>query len=331
MTMIFKVGDVHPNAPHLFADLAELATLINYTGRNDLNKNDLITIRNQSVTSADDADQEEEDDKNEGSDAERNDRLERQVEDVWTQLDYRQSFLKDFYPFRIEGDFIYLKNNLSHLQRIYLFLLACSRLRSFKKAKKGIIQYWARYFSIVSKFATYALLPSHSIVRIFDANSQDRVDYYGTDLRKALVKMGEDLAVPSINYAECVKAGPSGDAGFDIIATLEFEDGLSSNYGILGQCGAQETEWPKKTLEAHALKLRTFYQVHFDLPSIMFTPIFYRDADGGWVDSSPCAGVLILDRARILFLLSKTEHCSTLVSEQWFEEFETIIKKLKIE
>ncbi|MFJ3458504.1 hypothetical protein ACIPMZ_16245 [Scandinavium goeteborgense] len=331
MMMIFKVGDVHPNAPHLFADLAELAVLINYTGRSDLNKNDLITIRNQSVTSADDADQEEEDDRNEGSDAERNDRLERQVEDVWTQLDYRQSFLKDSYPFKVEGDFIYLKDNLGDLQRIYLFLLACSRLRSFKQARKGIIQFWARNFAVVSKFATTSLLPGHSTVRVFDANSQDRVGYYGTDLRKALVIMGEDLAVPSINHAECQKVGPTGDAGFDIIATLDFGDGLSSNYGILGQCGAQETEWPKKTLEAHALKLRTFFQVHFDLPSVMYTPIFYRDADGSWVDSSPCSGVLILDRARILYLLSKTTHCPTITAEQWFGDFETVIQGLKME
>lgn len=329
--MVFKVGDVHPSVPHLFADLAELSTFINYTGRHDLNKNDLMTLRNQSVTSADDADQEDEENSSEGSDAERNDRLERQVEDVWTQLEYRQSFLKENYPFKVEGDFIYLKSDLTDAQRVYLFLLSCSRLRSFKKAKKGIIQFWARYFAIVSKFATMALLPAHSDVKIFDANSKDRYDYYGTDLRKALVKMGEDLAVPSINQGECHKAGPSGDAGFDIIATLGFDDGLSSNYGILGQCGAQETEWPKKTLEAHALKLRTFFQVHFDLPSVMFTPVFYRDADGSWVDSGPCAGVLILDRARILYLLNKVNHCTTITAEQWFEEFEEIASKLKID
>ncbi|HBQ6100776.1 TPA: hypothetical protein L7661_005110, partial [Klebsiella pneumoniae subsp. pneumoniae] len=83
---IFKIGDIHPSVPHLFADLAELAAVINYTGRHDLHKNDLITIKSQSNTSVDDVDQEEQEDENEGSDAERNDRLERQVEDVWTQL-----------------------------------------------------------------------------------------------------------------------------------------------------------------------------------------------------------------------------------------------------
>lgn len=328
---IFKIGDIHPSVPHLFADLAELAAVINYTGRHDLHKNDLITIKSQSNTSVDDVDQEEQEDENEGSDAERNDRLERQVEDVWTQLDFRQNFLKDIYPFVVEGDFITLKKDLTDIQRVYLFLLACSRLRSFKKAQKGIIQLWAKYFAIVSKFCTTALLPPHSTVRIFDANSDDRRTYYGTDLRKALKIMGKDLAVPFINEQECERASSSGDAGFDIIATVEFDDKLSSNYALLGQCGAQETEWPKKTLEAHSLKLRTYFQVHFDIPTLMFTPVFYRNSDGEWVDNSPCAGVLVIDRARILQLLQKTNHCPTIVKEQWFVEFESLINELKVD
>ncbi|EAA9229685.1 hypothetical protein CHY68_21750 [Salmonella enterica] len=328
---IFKIGDIHPSVPHLFADLAELAAAINYTGRFDLHKNDLITIKSQSNTSVDDIDQEDQEEENEGSDAERNDRLERQVEDVWTQLDFRQNFLKDIYPFVVNGDFISLKENLTNIQRIYLFLLACSRLRSFKKAKKGIIQFWAKNFAVVSKLCTSALLPPHATVRIFDANSDDRRTYYGTDLRKALKIMGRDLAVPYINEQECERASSSGDAGFDIIATVEFDDKLSSNYALLGQCGAQETEWPKKTLEAHSLKLRTYFQVHFDIPTLMFTPIFYRNSNGEWVDNSPCAGVLVIDRARILQLLKKTNHCPQIVAEKWFVEFEQIINDLKVD
>lgn len=246
---IFKIGDIHPSVPHLFADLAELATVINYSGRYDLHKNDLITIRTQSNTSVDDIDQEYQEDENEGCDAERNDRLERQVEDVWTQLDFRQNFLKDIYPFIINGDFISLKENLTEIQRIYIFLLACSRLRSFTKARQGIIQFWAKNFAVVSKFCATALLPAHSTVRVFDANSDDRRKYYGTDLRKALKRLGKDLAVPYINEQECERADPRGDGGFDIVATIEFEDKLSSNFAFLGQCGAQEEIGPKKHLK----------------------------------------------------------------------------------
>lgn len=112
---IFKIGDIHPSVPHLFADLAELAVIIKYNGRYDLHKNDLITIKGQNNTSVDDIDQEEQESNNEGSDAERSDRLERQVEDVWTQLDFRQSFLGEIYPFIVKGDFIHLKENLTEI------------------------------------------------------------------------------------------------------------------------------------------------------------------------------------------------------------------------
>lgn len=49
--MTFEVGVMHPNSPHLFADLAELLTVINYTGRNSLHKNDLDSVRKFGITS----------------------------------------------------------------------------------------------------------------------------------------------------------------------------------------------------------------------------------------------------------------------------------------
>ncbi|HHQ4308880.1 TPA: hypothetical protein ACSP7Y_004944, partial [Serratia fonticola] len=314
----------------LFADLAELVTLINYNGRNDLHKNDLLTLSSQSGTDTAEADQEQAEHREEGSDAERSDRQERQIEDVWTHLEYRQSLLNDSYPFEIEGDFIRLKSDLSPIQRIYKLLLASSRLRSFSR-NRGLIQLWAKLFTTVSKLALTGLLPPHASVRIFDANSDDRREYYGTDLRQALRIMGKDLGVPYIIETECDKAGPSGDAGFDLIATVNFSDGLSSNFGILGQCGAQEREWPKKTLEAHGIKLRTFFQVHFEHPAVMFTPVFYRDSIGEWIDSSPCAGIILLDRVRILELLMVTNHIEPIVNSMWFNEFEGTLSALSLE
>ena len=328
--MNFKVGDILPNTPHLFADLAELVALINFSGRNDLHKNDLITLSSQSNTSIEEVDAEQLEHLSEGSDAERTDRQERQLEDVWTQLEYRQSSLGEYYPFVVEGDFITLKDELTPSQRIYSLLVACSRLWSFQ-SNRGLMQNWAKHFTLVSKYALTALLPAHASVRIFDANSDDRRDYYGTDLRQALRILGRDLAVPSIIEAECDKAGSSGDAGFDLIAVVDFSDGLSSNFGILGQCGAQGKEWPKKTLEAHAIKLRTFYQVHFDHPSVMFTPVFYRDSLGEWVDSSCCPGVIVLDRVRILNLLTKTNSIEEITNFDWFGEFESSIRQMRLE
>lgn len=328
--MIFKVGDILPNTPHLFADLAELVAIINYTGRHDLHKNDLLTISSQSNVSTDEADEEEAEANLEPGDAERSDRVERQLEDVWKQLEYREQFLGDMYPFEIVDDFIKLKNDLNHNQRIYRLMVSCSRLWSFR-GNGGLVQLWAKHFTELSKYALTGLVPPHAKVRIFDANSEDRRTHYGTNLREALKVLGKDLGVPSIIKEACDAASSSGDGGFDIIATVEFPDQLSSNFGILGQCGAQGKSWPSKTLEAHSIKLRTFYQVHFDHPSVMFTPVFFRTAQGKWVDTAPCAGVIILDRYRILHLLSQTTHSKTIVDSEWFKTFETNLESMVLQ
>ena len=98
--------------------------------------------------------------------------------------------------------------------------------------------------------------------------------------------MGSDLGVKRVDEEECDRAGSSGDAGFDIIATVKFDDNLNCNFGILGQCGAQEEGWPKKTLEAHSINLSPYFHTTFAYPSVMFTPVFYRDSNGQWVTFS---------------------------------------------
>ena len=228
--MTFDVGVMHPNSPHLFADLAELLTVIDYTGRSSLHKNDLDAVRKFGMTSVEEIDTEESSEEEIEGDAEKNDRFEEQLEDVWTQLEYRESSLGLKYPFIVSGDEILLKENLNQQQRIYIFLLCCSRLRSFKSIK-GAAQRWAKSFARVCKVAMLSLLPKHGTVRIFDANSDDRQEYYGTNLRDALNILGKDLGVCSLNTKEISKAPTSGDAGFDLIATVEFPDGHRKQVG----------------------------------------------------------------------------------------------------
>ena len=318
----FDVGDMHPNTPHLLADLVELLSIIGYTGRDIFHKNDLASLLNLSNTSFDEVDSEQKEKRKINSDAVLNDRSELQLENVWIQLEYRFASLKDIYPFIVERDEIRLREGFSSKHRVYIFMLCCSRLRSFIRIK-GAAQRWAKGFAILCKYATQALLPAHGIVKIFDANSEDRRGYYGTDLRKALRIMGRDLGVKRIDEEECDRAGSSGDAGFDIIATVDFEDNLNCNFGILGQCGAQEEGWPKKTLEAHSLNLAPYFHTTFSYPSVMFTPVFYRDSNGQWVTSRPTAGVILLDRLRTVCLLDKANHWDTLVSLEWFADFES--------
>ncbi len=318
--MTFNIGDIHPNTPHLFADLAELLLLINYRGRSSLHRSDLQVVLLGGAISYEEIDDETEESGATQTSAEKNDRIDGQLDAIMSHLEYRAKALTPYYPFQINGESLVLGEPLSSKQRIYRMLLSCSRLRSFS-GNKGIRQRWAASFTELSKIAMTGLLPAHATVRIFDANSQDRRDYYSTDLREALKILGKDLGV-MINEVECNKKTPQGDAGLDLVGVVDFADDANTSYAILGQCGAQETEWPKKTLEAHSLKLRHFYHMQFDCPSVMFTPVCYRKTTGEWVDNGSTNGVFLADRSRILKLIELQNKFDEIINLPWFIEFD---------
>lgn len=318
--MEFVIGEVNRATPHLYADLAELLLLVGIEGRDRLHKNTLMALGANNPVNLDEYDDEEHDDDAVDGDAQRHDRIETQLENVWLQLEYRSRALKGLYPFHVSGDTLIRNDHFSIEQRVYRLLVACSRLRSFKS--KGTPQRWAKAFTFTCQHALLGLVPQHAVVRVFDANSPDRKSHYGTDLRKALRKLGSDLRVLSINEIECDKASSSGDAGLDLVATVDFDDGAASAYAIMGQCGAQETQWPTKTLEAHDGRFRHFFQSLFRWPAVMFTPVLYRTSTGEWVNNQDASEILLADRFRILKLLRSTNTWDDIARAQWFSEFE---------
>ena len=264
-----------------------------------------------------------------GSDACRHSREESQLEDVWTQLEYRAGAMRQYYPFTVQGDKLHRCGALDIRHRAYRLLLACSRLRSFDNAG-GIRQRWAKSFAKLSRLALQGLMPNHADIRVFDANSDDRRNYYKTDLREALLKLAEDFAFKP-NEEECRKAGSSGDGGIDLVGVVSFGDGAIGNFAIVGQCGAQEKEWPSKKLEASPVNFRNYMNVLFDWPSIMFTPVCYRSATGEWVDNQSTTGVLLADRFRMLCMLDKADVWDVVAKAEWLSNFEEEFARIKYE
>ena len=320
MMMSFRIGEIAPNTPHLFADLAELLVLVDPNGRGWIHKNDLLDWRNFADISIEEIDQEIEVLDAIDSDAFRNNIKESQLDDLWTQLEFRAGAMRQYYPFTVQGDKLHICETLDIRHRAYRLLLACSRLRSFDNAG-GIRQRWAKSFAKLSRLALQGLTPSHSNIRIFDANSDDRREYYSTDFRKALLKLAQDLSFKP-NEEECRGAGSSGDGGIDLVGLVDFGDGAIGNFAIVGQCGAQEKEWPSKRLEASPVNFRHYMQVLFDWPSIMFTPVCYRSATGEWADNRSTNGVLLADRFRMLIMLDKANAWNTLANTDWLSAFE---------
>lgn len=307
--------------------------MVSWNGRSYLHKNDLESLLNEGDIAADEIDEESDAEAiqdTEGlSTAEKSNRREQQLEDVLSHLSFRHARLGNDYPFTINGEMIEIKNSLSDEQRIYRLLLACSRLRSFNK--KGTPQRWAKAFTQLSRYALSALAPSLAQTHIFDANSDDRKKLYSTDLRKALPILGSSLGVLSINESECNSVNPAGDGGIDLVSYLNFEDEATVSFAIMGQCGAQETGWPSKNLEAHSIQLRSYFQIQFDYPSTMLTPVLYRTNLGNWYKNKATNGILLLDRLRIMHLLKHSGAVNEITLTDWFKQFEQEFEEVKSE
>lgn len=320
----FNIGELQVGTPHLMADLAELLLLVDFNGRKSIHRNELASIISQEARSIETIDAELLDEARE-NDAENHDALERKIDFIWSQLEYRESSLNDVYPYMVDGDELHMLNDLTDIQKIYCFLTCCSRLRSFSAFTDfgSISHKWAKYFTFLCKEAVRALAPAgkKASVRIFDVGSPDRNLYYGTDLRKALPVLARDLGVIGRNEENCNQTS-SGDGGFDIIVDYGFDDSLTSNYAILGQCGAQETEWPTKILESHSLNLRHYFHTNYDYTSVMFTPVFYKQSNGRWVNERHTNGVLLLDRQRIINLIRDMSFEKKITQSSWFVTYE---------
>jgi len=320
MAVHFKTGALHPNTPHLFADLVELFVLISPNTPKAFYKSNIATLIKQGEIHTEELDEVLEYEQEAENHADVSDRLSQQADDIWSQIEYRENAFQDFYPFKVESNCLKLKDDdFSDAQKLYILMLTCSRLRSFDR-ESGVRQYWAKSFTNLSKEAMVGLTPIGSDVKIFDANSDDRRNYYGTNLRQALVKLGEDLSVINILEDECNKEPSSGDGGLDIVAIYNFKDNAVASHAIFGQCGAQETEWPKKTLEATPEVFSHLFQFQVYPSAVMFTPVCYRNSDGSWVRNRETNKVLLLDRYRILNLINQ-ESIANIVTNDWFTKF----------
>ena len=299
--MTFEIGVLHKSRPHLLADLAELILVAGYDNLDQLSQAKLELLAKEMPSASDEQEAFEDDDEHAIDKVEA---VSRYIEDCWQLLEYRQAAFAEFYPFQVNGPQLEWKpGQRTDKECAYALLLICSRLRSFKV--KGFPQSAAKAFTSVCKEALQTLAPRGAAVRIFDANSEDRQNHYGTNLRQAIRKLAMEIGAHHVNEDEIAKLSTSGDMGLDLITSRSFSDIASGAYAIFGQCGAQETEWPTKTLEAHPIKFQGLFTLLNQPDNLMFIPVSYRDSTGHWVAGYRAAGCLLMDRQRILDLVNE--------------------------
>ena len=310
------IGQVHKNSPYLLADLVELLLAVAHEGRTTLTPSDVSSLINDSTGALEElVDNSDEDETL--STAETHDKNQLYLDNLWIQLEYRAQRFGAFYPYLLEDSRISIRDELTNEQQLYIFLLACSRLRSFARTTQVE---WAGYFSLLSASTLKAMMPSFADVKVFDANSVDRRDFYGTDKRDALVNLGKQLNV--ITQEEvCRNESASGDAGLDLVGVIHFDDKAASNFAMFGQCAAREKDWIYKTLEASPINLRGFFNFLIDPYNITCIPLCYRQATDEWPSINNTSGTLLLDRHRILYLLRKADLTGLVFDQDWWNQF----------
>jgi hypothetical protein len=294
MSLTFKVGEVPYTKPFQFADLAELMILVQLSGQ--VSKADLDTLINTGSLDSDP-----------DGDGEELDQLgaqqvhDRSSEDCFLQLDYRQGALDCAYPFNLDDALLTARANITDAGYIYLFLLICSRLGSFS-GEPGFHQDCAKTFTEVSAVALRASLNRSAEVYVFDAGSDDRAEYFHTDLRHALRRLATMMnASPIEDLIE--QQSSSGDGGLDLIAINRLGDTAKGVLAYFAQCAAQMTGWPKKTLEAK--RTTSFFSMGHEASNLLYTPVMYRKSTGRWVNDLFSHDCIIMDRVRILRALQE--------------------------
>ena len=323
--MSFNIGPIAKTSSHLLSDLIEILVALDYFNKKNASKNDIEDILNVNPTDAEEITEELIKEENEDGSTRQN-RFESNIDDAWFMLNHRSKIYKDLYPFTVIDEAIELKSDFNTSHYIYLLILFCSRLKSFNG--NGIRQRWAKYFTQICKFVMAGIAPKNSIIRIFDANSDDRRQYYTTNLKTAIKTLANEMAV-LIQEQLLEQESTSGDMGIDIVAIYQFKDGVrTGNFVMFGQCGAQGENWPAKNFECHPDKFRAIFSTYSPIISIMFTPADYRLADGEWNKISNVSGGTVIDRRRIINLLENSQDITSVLKDSSFlafiDEFTTI-------
>ena len=296
--------------PFLFADFSEL--LLVAKEYEELSRSSLYSLLNgdaqeDTSTVVDDASEDVMDESNEDISTLSNSEDERAstyVNNCFSQFNYRKTALKEFYPFEVSNDILGLKQNYSLPQLVYFFLLCCSQLGRFN-AKDGVRQHCAATFTKLSAEVMKLMLSPSAQVYIFDANSEDRKKVFGTDKRKALVKLIDEFLFET-PLTEHIKEddSASGDYGIDLVGIFPFpDDKASGRLTVFGQCAAEKEGWEGKTLEASPVHLRPYIHFNHDPATLMFIPLLYRNVNGRWFSHRSLGGCVIVDRIRILHCL----------------------------
>lgn len=232
----------------------------------------------------------------ESESSENDDNLEAFGIDVITNLRYRARVLQDKYPFDFYSNSISLKENLSDINYLYIYLLGCSQTSIFDDNLAGALR---KSFEELSFFCLRSLFSDWIFVERFMANTASGTSFYSGLFEQKVRLLGKELGykifdTPSFNPTNL------GDGGLDIVAYPKFIETPGSIPVVFAQCACSAADWPLKRFEVQYSNWEGVIKMDLSPLPLIFIPFCFRTPDGKWFEPKDVTGTSVIDRHRIL-------------------------------
>jgi hypothetical protein len=304
-----KMPDETKSKKHIYADYIELICLFS----NDFVSQSDVIDRMQD--SGEGFNLPHPTDGNIGSiDAQQQDSAEKFVNTIFEYIEERKGIYQNAYPFETNSEKgIRLKDKvvLTEQQKLYLYLLIASSLKSFKKLTFEITS----EFETLSEFVLKSYLPSQAKVINF-ANSK----IYKGNVKEKIKQLAKDINLDYNNMEiEQISEYNSKEKGLDIVAWIPFEDNNPNTIIILGQCACGKDWFGKQNETLRYENYLNYYRQPFT--HSVFMPYDLKNTKGRFGFSKDITtNHMIFERRRILHLVNEAIFDKIVHSKQIVEK-----------
>jgi hypothetical protein len=299
---------------HLYADYVEMVAL--FSGRNFVTSADILDrLQDEGFIRT-------EDDAEDSNAAEKNDKNESWVNEIFRILEERSIIYQNDYPFNYINQKIVLAENINHQHELYLTLLLCSNLTLFKNVRSSLTS----DFEMISAYALVGYLPSHAKVRQFGKQTE----FDGAAAKIKIRQLATEMKV-QVNEHELANVSDKNkmERGLDVVGWIPFADGCPNMISILGQCACGLDWYNKHHDTKRFVNYLNFYKkdpihamfIPFNLNGKYSSTEFYRGDD---IEKE----TLLFERKRLTEFFGNQEEFNKLESKAILEKCLTYIEDI---
>jgi hypothetical protein len=219
-------------------------------------------------------------------------------DELFKMFEYRANVYGRCYPFKLTKGFLQFNPTLSIKQKLYIYLVTCSKLRHFSDNQSKLTS----EFEKISKESLIRMLAPRAEVHHFGATG--RPSRYAGSLFDKIALLAKDLDCDVAAQPTDFSKHNAGDGGLDIVAWYPFKDLKWSRMILLAQCKCSDS-WVEdrfsSSLDAWTGK------IHFKQPisNVTFIPFCYRRICGKWHSAPHVSGTILIDRQRLIDCLGE--------------------------